>query len=67
MHHPECVNKNNVRIEMMRPSDLKSRFSIDLYDETFEVDFVNTGVPHVVYFVEDLDRFDVKRFGKEIR
>ncbi len=61
------VNKNIVRIEMMPPSDLKSRFSIDVYEETFEVDFVNTGVPHVVYFVEDLDRFDVKRFGKEIR
>lgn len=61
------VSKKTVRIEMMRPKDFKSRFSIDVYDETFEVDFVNTGVPHVVYFVEDLDSFDVKRFGREIR
>lgn len=61
------VKKDTVKIEMMQPEHLKSRFSIDVYDETFEVDFVNTGVPHVVYFVEDLDKFDVKRFGKEIR
>lgn len=61
------VGKNAAKIEMMKPSEFKSRFSIDVYDETFEVDFVHTGVPHVVYFVEDLEKFDVKRFGKEIR
>jgi diaminopimelate epimerase len=61
------VGKNAATIEMMKPKELKSRFSIDVYDETFEVDFVNTGVPHVVYFVEDLENFDVKRFGREIR
>jgi diaminopimelate epimerase len=61
------VHNDAVKIEMMPPEDFKSRFSIDLYDETYEVDFINTGVPHVVYFVEDLDSFDVKRYGKEIR
>lgn len=61
------VNKDAARVEMMQPEHLKSRFSIDVYDETFEVDFVNTGVPHVVYFVDDLDKFDVRRFGREIR
>lgn len=61
------VNKNVAKIEMMQPEHLKSRFSIDVYDETFEVDFVNTGVPHVVYFVDDLDKFDVRRFGRVIR
>ena len=61
------VSKNAAWIEMMKPSDFKSRFSIDVYDETFEVDFVNTGVPHVVYFVDDLASFDVKRYGKVIR
>ena len=61
------VSKDSARIEMMKPRDLKSRFSIDIYDETFEVDFINTGVPHVVYFVEDLENFDVQRYGKIIR
>ena len=61
------VSKKSARIEMMPPKEFKSRFSIDVYDETFEVDFVHTGVPHVVYFVEDLESFDVKRFGREIR
>ena len=61
------VGKNIAKIEMMKPERLKSRFSIDVYDETFEVDFVKTGVPHVVYFLEDLDSFDVKRFGRVIR
>lgn len=61
------VSKNSAKIQMMPPKEFKSRFSIDVYDETFEVDFVNTGVPHVVYFVEDIENFDVKRFGKEIR
>ncbi len=61
------VHGEAVRIEMMPPKEFKTRFSIDVYDETFEVDFIDTGVPHVVYFVEDLEGFDVKRFGKEIR
>jgi len=61
------VGRDVARIEMMPPKEFKSRFSIDVYDETFEVDFVNTGVPHVVYFVDDIEKFDVKRFGKEIR
>jgi len=61
------VNGNTAKIEMMPPKDLKTRFSIEVYDESFEVDFINTGVPHVIYFVDDLDSFDVKRFGKVIR
>lgn len=61
------VRKDSARIEMMTPKKFKSRFSIDVYDETFEVDFIDTGVPHVVYFVNDLENFDVKRYGKEIR
>ena len=33
----------------------------------YKLNFVNTGVPHVVHFVDDLDKVDVKNLGSHIR
>ncbi len=33
----------------------------------YKLNFVNTGVPHVVHFVDDLDSVDVKDLGSHIR
>jgi len=33
----------------------------------YKLSFVNTGVPHVIHFVEDLDKVDIKNLGSHIR
>ena len=61
---------DDVRIAMSEPKDLK--LNLDTKIEGFEapLHFVNTGVPHVVTFLESvnaLDDFDVFNFGAAVR
>ncbi|MFC4992095.1 diaminopimelate epimerase [Rubritalea tangerina] len=57
---------DNVRIAMSDPFDLDRSLPIDLEDLT-EINFVNTGVPHAVAFVNDLPALDVIKNGAAIR
>lgn len=61
------VDKKAAKIEMTQPRVLKNRFPLEVCGQTIEVGFVNTGVPHIVKFVDDLEAVDVKRLGKGIR
>jgi diaminopimelate epimerase len=56
-----------VKIEMPPPKDLKLEVKIDVGGKTFLGHFLNTGVPHVVLFVEDLEDVDAFSIGKAIR
>ena len=61
------VEGEAARIEMTKPGSLKTKFSLKLGGRTIEAGFVNTGVPHVVSVVEDLEGVNVKKLGREIR
>jgi diaminopimelate epimerase len=55
-------------IQMTPPVDLKLNLEIPLRNEQQAVvHYVNTGVPHVVRFVEDLARVDILSEGAELR
>src|SRR5690606_28876787 len=54
-------------IQMTPPADLKRDIRLDLARGSTAVHFVNTGVPHVVRFVDDLDAVDVPAEGAELR
>lgn len=56
-----------VELAMSAPKDLVlgAKFSVD--GEPLTVHFVNTGVPHAVVFVEDLEKVDVLRLGAALR
>jgi diaminopimelate epimerase len=58
------VLENQIRIELTAPSDLQ--LDLDLGPDR-TVDFVNTGVPHAVCWVEDAEAVDVQRRGAAIR
>ncbi len=60
-------NFAEVRINMTDPFNLKLRIPLKIFGKNIRVDFVNTGVPHVVVFVENLDIIDVNNIGKAIR
>lgn len=61
------VSKDKVRLKMSDPKDIRLNFNISVEGKNYKVSFVNTGVPHTVMFVENLDLWDVKRIGRTIR
>jgi len=61
------VENDVARIGMTQPIILKKKFELEVCDQNIEVAYINTGVPHVIHFVEDLDAVDVRTLGKAIR
>jgi len=58
---------NSVKIKLTEPKDLKLNLPIKVNNRTLQVNFINTGVPHTVIFVADLDKIDVINLGRQIR
>lgn len=58
---------SNIRIELSEPFDLELDTDLAVDGELLAVSSINTGVPHAVVFVEDLDAVDVRRLGSAIR
>jgi len=56
-----------VKIKASTPFGLKMDFRLKVSGRKIKVNFVNTGVPHTVIFVQGLKNFDVGRIGREIR
>lgn len=61
------VSGQMVKISMPDPTELKLNETLELTNGALVFSSVNTGVPHVVVPVEDLDTFDVVKTGREIR
>ena len=57
----------NVRIEMSKPRDLEFGTKLTAAGRALTVHFVNTGVPHAIVFVEDLEQVDVLTVGAALR
>jgi diaminopimelate epimerase len=56
-----------VRLEMSDPKDLRLGVTISLPERQVAGHFVDSGVPHVVVPVDDLDNLDVRGLGSAIR
>jgi len=56
-----------VRIAMSEPKDLELKVPVRIENFHDDLHFVNTGVPHVVSFVDDLENTDIISHGREIR
>ena len=61
------VGAETVRIGMTDPTNLENGRSLVLDGKTVAVASVNTGVPHVVMMVEDIEAVDVVATGRRIR
>ncbi len=57
----------NVEIQMINPMDYRPPTVLQLEGGPEEVHFLNTGVPHTVVFVEEIEKVDVHRRGAELR
>ena len=61
------VNGNIVKILMPKPSAISLNIDLALHESWNNVDFINTGVPHVVVMVDDLANHPISDHGREIR
>jgi diaminopimelate epimerase len=61
------VRGDVVKLRLTDPRDLVADDRIQIKNQTLFVHSINTGVPHVVYFVRDPDQFDVFNTGRAIR
>lgn len=61
------VKGDIVKLRLTDPLDIKTGYAISFQGRVPEVNSINTGVPHVVCFVDDLESFDVKSCGRIIR
>ncbi len=62
------INGTRVKTQFLSPG--KAKLNIDLFIEgadDYEFHYINTGVPHVVSFVNDVNDVDVVNLGRKIR
>lgn len=64
--HAEVLG-HRVNLEMSRPHGMEIDVMLPIQGKDYPVSFINTGVPHVVKFVQELENYDIVRMGKEIR
>lgn len=57
----------NVKLKMSDPTSLKLGIELLVNGSLLKLHFINTGVPHAVCFVDDLENTDVFNLGKSIR
>ncbi|MCU0606248.1 MAG: diaminopimelate epimerase [Candidatus Edwardsbacteria bacterium] len=65
--HAAEVAGSRVRLSMRDPRDIRLNFLLDLDHKGYAASFADTGVPHVVVPVAELDSFDVAGTGRRIR
>jgi diaminopimelate epimerase len=62
--------KNRVKVRMTPPHSLQLDLGVETKNRSFDLDFINTGVPHTVCFVADSEELavsDVLGWGRSIR
>jgi diaminopimelate epimerase len=61
------VQKEEVKIKLTDPMGLKLEFPLRINNRWLQVNFINTGVPHAVIFVQGLKKINVFEIGRGIR
>ena len=61
------VKGDTVKVKLTEPHGIRANISVMIDGKSLEVNFINTGVPHAVLFVQDLDGYDVFNMGRKIR
>lgn len=61
------VQGRNVKVKFTDPKDIQWNLCLMIHECPYKVNLANTGVPHVVHFVDDLDAVEVKKLGSKMR
>jgi len=61
------VNEEEVRVRLSNPKDYMPTLNITIANQKMRVDYIDTGVPHTIVFVDGLQEVDVNSLGRLIR
>jgi len=61
------VKGNTVKLKMTDPTELWTNIDLNIGNQFYKVHYLNTGVPHAVFCVGNVDTINVKEVGKQIR
>ncbi|MDR0401817.1 MAG: diaminopimelate epimerase [Endomicrobium sp.] len=62
------TDKNNVRVYLYNPKDLVKDIKVLIDEKEFNIDFINTGVPHAIIFVDcNIIDINVVKYGRSVR
>jgi diaminopimelate epimerase len=61
------IISGSVQVEMTDPVNTRVDYTIDVDKRKISISSINTGVPHVVIFVPDIEKCDILRLGRTIR
>ncbi len=61
------VRGNSVKINLTDPVDIRLDLTVKISGKNYEVDFIDTGVPHAVVEIKGLDKVPVRELGRLIR
>ena len=67
LYGADITGRNKVKIKMEEPRRIKRDLPIKLNNRFIKVNYIDTGVPHAVVFVQGLDKIDIESIGKDIR
>ncbi len=61
------LKEDSVKVKMTLPQNLQLNVNLNDDGRIYQVNHVNTGVPHAVYFVQDIEVAKVRLLGRLIR
>ncbi len=61
------IRKSGVRVQLTGAGDIRMNVTVPLENEARVGHFINTGVPHLVYFSDSVEAEDVKETGRKTR
>jgi len=63
----EGPNRGRVKVQLTPPVGTETNIKIDIDNQPMTIHFADTGVPHVVVFVDDIEALDIMDLGPKIR
>jgi diaminopimelate epimerase len=66
-HEAEIKKNGIVKLKMVDPFDIKREVRVRVRGKTITGTFINTGVPHFVMEVKDIEKADVAGLGRTLR
>ncbi len=67
IYETEITAKDTVKVKMEEPKNLRFDLPISLNGRRIRVNYIDSGVPHAVIFIEKVDLIDVAGIGENIR